>query len=388
MTMPFNNDDWLKIQLKVAEEVKTLEEVLVSKTTQELAKDLTLPKEQWASKRLARRKAVEGIYRVEIARSARKIRQIAKEGLTETIRLSSKDVVSTIDKREIVSRVAGMSLEVGVSQINRKVGNAMQSLFTAAVSDYRATISQVQMDSRGLFETLTKAVETKSDNGFVLYEGAMQRKVSFKSYMEMSIRTEMQNNALYNLEQSAKAAGVEAFIASAHEDSADDHADYQGHYYLGDGVPWKEEYSKYNFHPKYHYLSEVKALGFLTRPNCRHYVMPVMLEQIESGKDLHKQIGVPNEKYKPKEYEALKEQRYNERNIRKYKQRTINEEVLLEKAPLEERGVIKARIHDSKQRVKAWQERQRLLAKDSNIKRQYIREKPGIVVQNAKVVRV
>jgi hypothetical protein len=204
--------------------------------------------------------------------------------------------------------------------------------------------------------------------------------------MEMSIRTDLQQNALFNLEESAKSVGLQAYVASAHFDSADDHEEFQGYYYLADNVPWKDEYQQYGFHPKYHYLSEVKALGFLTRPNCRHYVQPVSLDDILAGKDLHKTLGVLNEKARPGAYEDLERQRTIERNIRKYKDRANNAKVMMENAPKEAKAEAAQAFKQANAKTREWQAAMRDLEKNTDIRRQYKREKPGVVIQNAKAV--
>ena len=384
--MPFSNDDWKKYQQIVAARVQSLQSTLIAKQTEELAKGLTLSKREWTLQRLARTAFVQKMFENEIKAATKDIIKTAKEGIAETIRVSSKEIVKAVgaDAPEQIKRVKGVSLAIGSTKIQMHVQSAMQSLFQTAVQDYRATINRVNVDSRGLFQALQSAVETKSDNGFITY--ADGRNVSFKAYMEMSIRTDLQQNALYNLEESAKAVGLEAYVASSHSDSADDHEEFQGFYYLADGTEWKDEYQRYGFHPKYHYLSEVKALGFLTRPNCRHYVQPVSLDDILAGKDMHKQLRVLNEKAKPGAYDDLKEQRYNERQIRKYKDRVNNDELLLAKAPPEERAKAMESLKANKVKAREWQVQMRELEKTSDIRRQYNREKPGVVIYGAKVV--
>ena len=384
--MAFSNDDWKKVQSVIAAQTQSLQSILIAKQTQELAKGLTLSKREWALQRLARLAYVQKTFQTEIARATKTIIKTAREGMATAINVSTKEVVKQIGNElpQVLKNVQGVSLRIGASTVEMHVQTAMQTLFQTAVQDYRATINRVSVDSRGLFQALQSAVESKSDNGYITY--ADGRNVSFKAYMEMSIRTDLQQNALFNLEQSAKAVGLEAFVASSHADSADDHEDFQGYYYLADNVPWKDEYQRYGFHPKYHYLSEVKALGFLTRPNCRHYVQPVTLEDILAGKDLHKALGVLNEESKPGAYEDLKRQREIERNIRKYKDRANNAKVVMENAPKTEQAEAALRYKEAKAKTREWQATMRNLEQKSGIRRQYRREKPGVVVQGAKPV--
>lgn len=386
--MAWNNDEWKKIGALINAEVETLENQLTAKATAELAKDLTLEKSKWAQSRLARQGALGSMFKTEIKKSVSTIMERTHDALRNAVKVSAQDIIETTgyDIARQVKTQGAITLRIGEQAIKDRTQSVMAALFTQAVQDYRATITTVQLDSRGLFEALTEAVEKKADDGYTVY--ADGRKVSFKTYMEMSIRTDLQQNALKNLEETARAVGLEAYVASSHADSADDHDDFQGYYYLADGVPWKPEYSKFNFHPKYRYLTEVKNLGFLTRPNCRHYVLPVRLDDILDGKDLHKELKILNEPSKDGAYDDLKDQRYNERQIRKYKARAENDRIMLEKAPdAESKALAQERLRQSKSKTREWQKRQVALERTSNIKREYIREKPGVVIQNAKPVR-
>ena len=384
--MPFSNDDWKKVQTIIAAQTQSLQSILIAKQTEELAKGLTLTKREWVLQRLARVAFVQKMFEDEIRKAAKNIIKTAREGVAQAINVSSKEVVQVVgnEAAQEVKRVNGVSLLIGSGKVQERVQTAMQALFQTAVQDYRATINRVNVDSRGLFEALSSAVESKSDNGYIAY--ADGRNVSFKAYMEMSIRTDLQQNALFNLEESAKAVGLQAYVASAHFDSADDHEEFQGFYYLADNVPWKDEYQQYGFHPKYHYLSEVKALGFLTRPNCRHYVQPVSLDDILAGKDMHKTLGVLNEKARPGAYEDLERQRTIERNIRKYKDRANNAKVMMENAPKEAKAEAAQAFKQANAKTREWQAAMRELDRTTDIRRQCKREKPGVVIQNAKAV--
>jgi hypothetical protein len=384
--MPFSNDDWKKVQTIIAAQTQSLQSILVAKQTEELARGLTLTKREWVLQRLSRVAFVQKMFEDEIRKAAKNIIKTAREGVAQAVNVSSKEVVQVVgnEAAQEIKRVKGVSLLIGSGKVQERVQTAMQALFQTAVQDYRATINRVNVDSRGLFEALSSAVESKSDNGYIAY--ADGRNVSFNAYMEMSIRTDLQQNALFNLEESAKAVGLQAYVASAHFDSADDHEEFQGYYYLADNVPWKDEYQQYGFHPKYHYLSEVKALGFLTRPNCRHYVQPVALDDILAGKDLHKTLGVLNEKARPGAYEDLERQRTIERNIRKYKDRANNAKVMMENAPKEAKAEAAQAFKQANAKTREWQAAMRDLEKNTDIRRQYKREKPGVVIQNAKAV--
>ena len=365
----FNNTTWKKYQEAVGDRIKALEETMIAKTANELSHDLTMSSEMWARKRLERTQVIAQLYRTEIRRARDEILAITEEGLRYSARVATDNM--QVDDVPIMRLRASMETE-------------LTALWSRAINDYRMTVQRVALDSRGLFDAITTAIREKSDDGYVVYQGG--RKVSFKSYMEMSVRTEMQNNALTNMEKSAVASGVELFIASSHSDSADDHAEYQGKYYLADGVVWRDEFARLDMHPTAKYLSDAKAAGFLTRPNCRHYVMPVTTPQAmasPNGDAMRKRLGMPNEDAERAKYKALEKQRHNERQIRKYKSRVINDEITLANiTDPDTKTAAMAQLRADKAKVAEWQRVQRAHIKDSGLKRQYIREKPGVIVED------
>lgn len=376
----FNNDSWKKYQEAIGLKVKALEELYIAESTQRLSKGLTLDKDQWVYSRANNMKALKKDFFQKAQVTAKEINKIVTEGLEYSIKQSSKGIVITKEVEEAQKRILISSIE----STQAKVSKDLNLLLTIAIQDYRSTIAEVKLDSRDLYTQIKERVTKKSDLGYVVTQSG--RKWTFKSYMEMSVRTEMQNNALNNLEASAKASGVEIYLASSHADCADDHVDFQGKYYLADGALWKDEYKKYNFHSKYKYLSEVKDLGFLTRPNCRHYVMPILTEQL-GDKGLADELGMPKQRASKTKYKALEQQRYNERQIRKYKNRLNQDEIMLKNAPEINKTDLRAKIKKDKSLIRKWQSEQRGLIDKSGLKRDYARENPGIVVQDMGVRR-
>jgi len=375
--MPFDNDDWLKTQQSVGLKSKALEELLIARTAEELASDMTASVDTWVARREAALTRMSRVYQAEIKRAAPGIHADIMAGLQETMKVSARDIINLVpDKADAVNESTTMVLEVGKANAARTLTRDMQLLYSRAINEYRAAIPRVKLDSRGLFDAITDTLRRQSDGGYVVYQGG--RKMSYKSYMEMSVRTEMQNNALYNLERSASAAGVKIYKASAHGDCADDHEEYQGLYYLADGAEWLPAYENYAFHPTARYLSDAKAAGFLTRPNCRHYVMPISPEQL--GDDIP---GLLDERVRPGKYEALQEQRKNERMIRQYKNRMSTDEIMLAKAtdPVQQ-DILRGKLQRDRTLVRDWQRRQRETVAGSGLKRQYIRERPGVIVED------
>jgi hypothetical protein len=379
----FNNESWLKHQEQIGLKIKQLEELLIALTTKELSKDLNLSKADWIARRQLSATRLQKTFEKTVRGAYKDVHKIAEEGIKYSIDESTKELIEAVGEsaKSKIQDQTQTQLKVGLEHMDEKISNDLNMLYNMAVRDFKSTIPKVELDNRGLLEVIESYTRDKSDKGYVVYQNG--RKVSYKSYIEMSVRTEMQQNALTNLEASSKAAGVEFYIASAHSDCADDHADFQGYYYLADGVVWKEEWNKHKFHPKYKYLSEVKALGFLTRPNCRHYVMPVTLDQIEQKKSMHRQLGMPNRKQNPNHYKNLQKQRYNERMIRKYSSRVNNDKLMLDNAKTpEQRARIRGKLAKDRALAKKWRSENKKFTQRNYLDRDTKRERPGIVVND------
>jgi hypothetical protein len=366
----FTNDSWIKYQEEAGRVVKTVEEYLKAKTNEQLLKNLTLPKEEWARAQMNRLNYMSNVCAVEIKKATKDLTRITTEGIEEAIKVSSKDFIelaSNETQEILINETSRVQLEIGIQKQALKNNTTMNHLFHAAIEEFRATIPRVQLDSRDLKSTLVEAIRTNTDRGYVIYENG--RQVQFKSWMEMSVRTDIQNNALANVESSAKALGVVAFIASEHFDCAKDHAPYQGKFYLADNV-----FDEWN--GKYMYLKTAKGDGFLTRPNCRHYVRPVLKEQL--GEITAKDLGMQKGTYRSENYEALVEQRKNERNIRHYADRIENTKLLINKMPEDEN--LKSMLARDRALYKKWDSTQKDLIDRTPLKRRRDRERPGVII--------
>jgi hypothetical protein len=359
----FNNDTWKKIAQDLGDKWAEVEAELILKINFELAKDMTLDKVAWSRKRLNDTQRIA----VMLEREARKYINPLTQTLTEGLE------VSTVEAIKEVESVVDTKLTIpAIPEVKPEIVRTMNFVVNQALNEYRAIVTQVPLDPDDVFTQVKNASREIIDRGFKTY--ANGRTVTFRSYMEMKGRTDLNNNALRNLEETSRAMGVGYFLASEHFDSADDHAKYQGKFYLADGVV--DEWNG-----KYMYLSEAKANGFLTRPNCRHYVMPVTKEQL--GKVTTADLKAKRGEYKADNYEVLQDQRKNERMIVKYKNRLEADTIILNqtKDPTQ-RAEMMNRIAEDKVRISDWQRKQRETISGTPLKRDYRREQPGRVVRD------
>lgn len=139
------------------------------------------------------------------------------------------------------------------------------------------------------------------------------------------------------------------YLASAHEDCAEDHKDWQGKIYVDEG--WRTLLQKYKvLYPMVRdYVQENntrtmqwvigKPVWFITRPNCRHYFKAVRIQDVldKTVKELiknhkmHRLIG--NEEMKPI-WHSTNKTWYTENNVKniieKYEERLDYHRKLLE----------------------------------------------------------
>jgi hypothetical protein len=80
-----------------------------------------------------------------------------------------------------------------------------------------------------LFKVIDDAMKTGIEDMFIITKKG--RKMTFKAYQEMNVRTTLHKAALDYQYESAKEFGVVFYLCSYQSDCADDHKDYQGKIY-------------------------------------------------------------------------------------------------------------------------------------------------------------
>lgn len=156
------------------------------------------------------------------------------------------------------------------------------------------------------------------------------RKIGYREYMEMAVRTGIQQEIGEQQIEIAKQANIVFFVCDEFGDCADDHADYQGKIY------YNADYTNFNLtdQAKQMIANAIKLKGFLsvqevrddapyltTRPNCRHRFIPISIDEA-IGEDLSKvkqSVDSVRGNYRPENYEASQQQRAYERTIRNNK---------------------------------------------------------------------
>ncbi len=279
------------------------------------------------------------------------------------------------------------------NELTKNLGIGLQFLRQDAIKTYESMVQKTLLTIRNqkaidLKEALSKHLSSGMNLGVVYKDG---KNYQFDSYFEMKARTEIQTEIKDNMIEAGNAAGVIFYITSFYGDCAIDHADYQGKIYYD--VDWKSNAPKDRIDEIEDYINSNKlktvqeiteAPVFLTsRPNCRHYFMPIDIDSVlgaKTEKDVNKlrqENGLNfNGKYKPEKYKALQQQRLNERKIRAEKQEIERNELRLQLDPTNKR--IQSSILAGEQRVRNYQAAQRDLIKQyNNLERRYDREALG-----------
>ena len=213
------------------------------------------------------------------------------------------------------------------------------------------------------------------------------REVSFRTYMEMSSRTVIQNLATEKLNNSTDQLGIIFYLASEHADCADDHANYQGKIYVKRN--WETIIKQAELVPRIREFINSKQLMAIedviekpiwltTRPNCRHYFIPITIKQALGNITELKQTlktkkpGDYSKKNVKENYQALQQQRKNENRIRYWKDNKDKNLVLYEQS--KNATVLKA-IKRADYYIKQYQANQReLLQSTPVLVREYARE--------------
>lgn len=310
--------------------------------------------------------------------------------------------LSDTERKRILKATKGGTKQLNLnskqnSKINREIKKGMNNLTNAVYKNYVSNIAQIHTTTKllrnnvtdGLYKTIREKIEQNQNYGIVSYKNG--RKIRWENYMEMKVRTEIQKDITDNMIQEGHSNGVVFYIAAYFGDCAIDHVDYQGKIYYD--ANWEtnapkdriEEIKNYIYSNKLISIQEVKGAPawFCTRPNCRHYFQLISIDEVLGIKtekqlnDKRTEFGLNfNGKYKPEKYNALNEQRYNERGIRAWKGKLEVDQKIYDNMPAtiteQEKLSLMSKIAFDKRKIREWQVKQRILIKNN----------PGVLHRN------
>lgn len=285
------------------------------------------------------------------------------------------------------------------SDIKKEINKGMKMLVKSAKGMQNQTLKKVSRLERyatsatyvpNIDNSIIQATKEGIDKGLpVTYKNG--RKVSYKAYMEMAVRTGIQQEIGNRQLETGANANIVFWIVNEFDDCADDHAAYQGKIY------YDERYRDFPLRDnikdaigafiKSRQLMSIQSVRdqapyLTTRPNCRHKMKPVAIDQVmqENLDNIKESLNLKQASYRPDNYDLTKQQRYNERQIRTYKQReatfrelfkqTNNKDYLLQ-------------AQKEKRKLLLWQKKQRqFIDENPSLFRDYERESTKVLLQD------
>lgn len=303
--------------------------------------------------------------------------------------LAKKMVAVEDDLKTVIKRASDLA-NIKPDKILKKNSKAMRALVYATDNYINQSIKRIHMIEKTvpLYDAILAQTQAGIAKGAPIV--SQGRKYGFKEYMEMTVRTTLQTEISEKLLKSGGRAKIVFYICNVYGDCAHDHKDYQGKTY------YDERWETFGYSPETterikQIIRTKKMLSvqsvrdnspwLTTRPNCRHNLTPITIEQ--AGGDVQntlQSLKLIKGKYRDDKYDKTQEQRKNERNIRFYKYRQEQNELLYKRAPSPQLSLM---IAQDKMLVSRWQSAQRkLINANPFLERDYRRETRNIILQD------
>jgi hypothetical protein len=322
----------------------------------EIIKNSVAPEgyEHWASEQAKNiqevRRAIEAVMQDTSKIANSQISNAILDAYNKAQMYVSKDfgipntILKTID--EVPFQVQLLVLEA-----NMLLQNAIIPILRDTNDVYRQVISNaslsVQLGTDTPQQAIQQSLNKLAAKGITGFVDAAGRHWELSGYIEMAVRTATSHAALQGHIDRQVELGYDLVKVSSHNASCPICA------------PWAGKILSITGKTKgYPTIEEAKLAG-LFHPNCKHTVYAYYPEIYKDN-----ELTLEQQTYKNNNelYQATQIQRYNERQIRKWKR--------IEAVAITPDAKIKAQA-----KIKYWQGRQRELVKQYNLKRQYWREK-------------
>lgn len=252
-------------------------------------------------------------------------------------------------------------LEALQQSVTNDMNNANQAVLRKMDDVYRQILFKSHVFMQSGAKTLNQAIDmaTKDflDKGINCIEYKDGKRVNIASYAEMALRTASQRATFLGEGKKMDEWGIHLVVVSAHANTCDKCLPWQGKVLIDDVFSHpSNEYITENI-KQYRLLSEAMKAGLL-HPNCRHTLTTYF-------PGITKLPTIPNEDIARKNYAAEQEQRYIERQIRRWKR------VLAGSCDVEN-------IKKANDKLKYWEDKlKKNLKENLQLRRDYGREEPG-----------
>ena len=367
----------------LGEEYARIENTFVIRNQEQLVKYLEDPK-KWKAQQLASRTA----YKKELIANAKEQLEHLNEKAEKVFLLSYKEVdkdAIEVSETEIVAEDLPTDVKKQISDIKKFNAKEVLRLANQSLKTYTKQVRLIDTLSTpdDLYEVVKRQLPKGIENGIkIAYKDGKQ--FSWKAYMEMNIRTTVHQEMNQHQTKVGAKVGQIFYICDSFGDCAPDHADYQGKIYYNADAEITDEAQAYIDANGIQSIQEVRDgepyLG--SRPNCRHnfHAIPTSEVLSETADEILEKNDFKYGEYEKSNYEALQKQRYNERQIRKFKLREENARKIIKETGVKDF----ANVNKEHQKVLEWQRKQRELIKENEgvLERQYNRENAKIVVND------
>lgn len=412
MKKPFSPETWTEEAKSISDEWASLEDDLLKYQSNRLCENANVDIDEWLLKKLMNPKATISDITNIINRHKPIIDSITKKSLDTAADYAKEYVTSTLNvsiSRQDLSSIKNVLDENNnmYNVILTKNVQAANTLPSLVRNEYKLANGNKVFTMEKATETLYKAISKVTDRELSSIIGVNykdSRKVSFKSYMEMRVRTDINNVAIDMMERASSSLGVVLFLASYFGDCAPDHKDYQGKVYILENwrsivaqkdiekyqtlidrkgiqtLEWVKEQGTYTTDTGKKYL-----IGLGTRPNCRHTFTPITYDQACNEKKTLEELNLKyHGGYDKGKYGNMQQARFNERKIRDLKlkhQETLAKIANCQDVELKAKYMIKANDYASKMQY-YWNQQRNLISRNSYLTRLYKRENPNRLSYN------
>lgn len=367
----------------LGEEYAKIENTFVIRNNEQLFKYLENP-EKWKARQLASRNH----YRAELIKEAKARLDILNAKTEKVYLLSYREIAKDqieITEHEIVAKDIPESVKKDILKMQQFNAKQVVELANQSLKTYTKQVRIIDQISTAdnLYDVVKDYTRKGIENGVkVVYRN--KRQVTWKSYMEMNIRTTVHQEISNRQVEVGASVGQIFYYCDSFGDSAPDHAPYQGKYYYNEDSNIPTEVMNWI---KLNHIESMQSVmnkpPYLTmRPNCRHNFHAVPIEEAMGtpapawGEKNDLNFG----EYKGSNYQKLQQQRYNERMIRKWKLEKESQQAIAKETGLKDTKKVK----EINAKITEYQRRNQMLVASSDglLVRDYSRETAKVIVDN------
>lgn len=362
----------------IAEIYEQLHTEMLSKIAKSMKKNLSRESIEWQVNRAQE----VGLLKADIIKMLDKSGQVARE---EAVRIMEEagirgvaydnevyeraGLMDVAPKDYFMSPAMAQILATNLKRNADRLRNITQSTVQGSAEAFQQAMDLAYMQiASGAFtsqEAINNAVSKLADEGITVAQYASGRVIQMDSAVRMAVRTGINQTASTLQLERARELGSDLVEVTAHHGARPDHAVWQGKVYSLSGNHWR--------FPEFYSTTGYGTPSGLCGVNCRHNFSPYFEGLSEMAYSPNERAELRNETVtftdatgNPRtvsRYEGEQRLRLIERNIRKYKRKSI----VLESAGVD--------ASFEKSKVREWQHKAKKFTDETGIKRKYFREK-------------